>query len=248
LAATFTAGIVSTGDEPEGAKMRSRTNAACYRLRENRARALVRRWTALLPSAAILAGTALLLPATANAAGKHEIARGKYLVTVASCTDCHTPGSFFGKPDMSKFLGGSDVGFAIPGLGVFVGPNLTPDKATGLGSWTTAQIVAALTTGVTPQGRKLAPTMPYEAYGKLTKSDAQAIVAYLKSLPAVSHQVAGPFGPKETPSTFVMAVIPGAVYAHLGNPPPPPAPPPAPMQMAPPPAPAAPMQMAPPPK
>ena len=66
----------------------------------------------------------------------HEIARGKYLVTVGSCTDCHTPGSFFGKPDMSKYLGGSDVGFAIPHLGVFVGPNLTPDKATGLGNWT----------------------------------------------------------------------------------------------------------------
>ena len=59
---------------------------------------------------------------------------GKYLVTISGCNDCHTPGYFFGKPDMSRFLGGSDVGFEIPGLGVFVGPNITPDRETGIGS------------------------------------------------------------------------------------------------------------------
>jgi mono/diheme cytochrome c family protein len=169
----------------------------------------------------VLAGIALSAPVVAHAADQHQIARGKYLVTIGSCTDCHTPGHFFGKPDMSKFLGGSDVGFAIPQLGVFVGPNLTPDKATGLGKWTTAQIVTALTTGQTPEGRKLAPAMPYEAYAQLTKSDALAIAAYLKSLPPVSHQVPGPFGPKDTPTTFVMTIVPGSVYAHMPSPPPP---------------------------
>lgn len=198
-----------------------------------------------LSCSVVLAGIALTAPAVAHATDQHQIARGKYLVTMGSCTDCHTPGHFFGKPDMSKFLGGSDVGFAIPHLGVFVGPNLTPDKATGLGNWTTAQIVTALTTGVTPQGRKLAPIMPYQAYAHLTKSDALAIAAYLKSLPPVSHQVAGPFGPGETPTTFVMAVIPGAVYAKIANPPPPQppaaaAPPPPPAQSAPAPVPATP--------
>ncbi len=148
----------------------------------------------LLSCLAAVTGACLGTVPAANAASTHEIARGKYLVTIGSCTDCHTPGHFFGKPDMSKFLGGSDVGFAIPHLGVFVGPNLTPDKATGLGNWTTAQIIAAITTGVTPQGRKLAPAMPYDAYKNLTKSDARAIAAYLQSLPAVSHQVPGPFG------------------------------------------------------
>ena len=53
--------------------------------------------------------------------------------------------------------------------------------------------MTALTTGVTPEGRKLAPAMPYDAYANLTKSDARAIAAYLQSLPPVSHQVAGPF-------------------------------------------------------
>ncbi len=178
-----------------------------------------RRRTALLWSIALLAGAALAMPLGAHAANKHEIARGKYLVSIGGCNDCHTPGHFFGKPDMTKLLGGSDVGFAIPHLGVFVGPNLTPDKATGLGNWTTAQIVAAITTGITPQGRKLAPVMPYEGFKNLTKSDARAIAAYLQSLPPVSHQVPGPFGPDATPTSFVMTIVPGSVYAHMLHPP-----------------------------
>lgn len=146
------------------------------------------------------------------------VARGKYLVTFGSCTDCHTPGSFFGKPDMTRFLGGSDVGFAIPGLGVFVGPNLTPDKKTGLGNWSTEQIVTAFTTGKTPSGRMLAPVMPWHAYAHLKKSDALAIAAYLKSLPPVSHQVGGPYGPTQTPAEFVMVVVPPTVYSGLPKP------------------------------
>ena len=57
-----------------------------------------------------------------------QVARGRYLVTIAGCSDCHTPGALLGSPDMKRYLGGSDVGFAIPGAGVFVGENLTPDK------------------------------------------------------------------------------------------------------------------------
>src|SRR5665213_502897 len=91
---------------------------------------------------------AIVTAALASAsAAQSPVERGKYLVTIGGCSDCHTPGTFLGHPDMSKFLGGSDVGFAIPGLGVFAGRNLTPDKETGLGNWTTAQIVKAFTTG-----------------------------------------------------------------------------------------------------
>src|SRR6516162_2175822 len=89
------------------------------------------------------------------AQAKRAIDRGKYLVTLGGCFDCHTPGYFFGKPDMTHYLAGSDVGFEIPGLGVFVGPNLTPDPETGLGKWTEAQIVATLQTGKRPDGREL---------------------------------------------------------------------------------------------
>jgi hypothetical protein len=66
--------------------------------------------------------------------------RGKYLVSVIPCTDCHTPGTFLGKPDMARYLAGSEVGFELPGVGVFYGSNLTPDKETGLGNWTTEQM------------------------------------------------------------------------------------------------------------
>ena len=59
----------------------------------------------------------------------------------------------------------------------------------------------------------------------MTQSDALAIAAYLKSLPPLSHQVPGPFGPTQTPTTFVMMVVPGDAYVRIVNPPAPPAPP-----------------------
>ncbi len=158
-----------------------------------------------------------------GAAAQTQVERGKYLVTIMGCSDCHTPGSFLGHPDMARFLGGSDVGFSIPGLGVFPGRNLTPDPETGLGKWTTQQVVTAFTTGVRPDGRILAPIMPYEDFKFLTKSDALAIAAYLKSLKPIKNAVPGPFGPNETPTTFVMTVVPGAVYASMPKPPSPPA-------------------------
>jgi mono/diheme cytochrome c family protein len=145
----------------------------------------------------------------AIAQNKQQIARGEYLVTLMSCTDCHTPGYFFGKPDNARFLGGSEVGFEIPGLGVFHGPNLTPDKETGLGNWTDAQIVAAITGGKRPDGRELAPIMPWRAFSKLQKADTDAIVAYLRSLKPISNKVPGPFGAKEKPTSFVMKIVPG---------------------------------------
>jgi mono/diheme cytochrome c family protein len=150
----------------------------------------------------------LVAPLVAQAADPAAVARGKYLVTIASCHDCHTPGYFLGKPDMARYLGGSDVGFELPGLGTFHGPNLTPDNETGLGNWTDAQIVAAIQTGATPSGRMLAPIMPYHAFANFTPQDVQAIVAFLRSLPAVAHKVPGPFGPAETPTVFVMKLVP----------------------------------------
>ena len=90
---------------------------------------------------------------------------------------------------MKRLLGGSDVGFGIPGLGVFVGPNLTPDTETGLGGWTDAEIIAAMTTGKRRDGRVLSGVMPFAALSHLTPADAQAIVAYLRSLPPVRNAV-----------------------------------------------------------
>jgi mono/diheme cytochrome c family protein len=136
-----------------------------------------------------------------------QVARGKYLVQLGGCTDCHTPGHLLGKPDMSRFLAGSDVGFEQPGLGTFVGPNLTPDRETGLGNWTKDQMITAIQTGVRPDGRILSRIMPWRAYAGLMKSDAGAIVDYLRSLPPVSHKVPGPFGPDEKPAIFRMKLL-----------------------------------------
>jgi mono/diheme cytochrome c family protein len=147
-------------------------------------------------------------PMAASFADDAAVARGKYLATIGGCQDCHTPGHFLGKPDMARFLGGSEVGFDIPGLGTFYGSNLTPDKATGLGNWSDAQVVTALQTGVRPDGRMLAPIMPWRALAVLTKSDVAALVAYLRSLPPVDNKVPGPFGPNETPTSFVMKILP----------------------------------------
>jgi hypothetical protein len=52
--------------------------------------------------------------------------------------------------------------------------------------------------------------MPWKAFANLTKADANAIAAYLKSLAPISHKVPGPFGPSETPTSFVMKIVPPA--------------------------------------
>ena len=100
-----------------------------------------RRMFAITFGAALAALGFLPSPALADDA---EVARGRYLVIIAGCSDCHTPGALIGAPDMKRYLGGSDVGFSIPGQGVFVGENLTPDKETGIGSWTSDEIITAI--------------------------------------------------------------------------------------------------------
>ena len=159
-----------------------------------------------------VAAISCAVPASAD---ESEVARGKYLVTIASCNDCDTPGYFLGKPDFSRTLAGSEVGFVVPGLGAFVGRNLTPDKETGLGDWTDDQIISAITAGVRPDGRRLAPIMPWQGLSHLSSDDAHAIVAYLRSLPPVKNAVPGPFGPKEIPSTLVFVIVPGDVAAKI---------------------------------
>jgi mono/diheme cytochrome c family protein len=167
----------------------------------------------LLTALGLLASQA---PAFADQAA---IDRGQYLVTISGCSDCHTPGALIGSPDKGRLFGGADVGFGIPGVGVFVGPNLTPDKETGLGNWTDAQIIAAMTTGKRPDGRMLSGVMPFEALSHLAPADAQAIVAYLRSLPPISNAVPGPLGPQDKPNFLVSVIVPGATYTAIQTPP-----------------------------
>jgi mono/diheme cytochrome c family protein len=136
-----------------------------------------------------------------------QVARGRYLVKFGGCNDCHTPGYFLGKPDAERELGGSDVGFEVPGVGTFTGPNLTPDPETGLGRWTAAQIATAVRTGVRPDGRVLSTVMPWQAFSHLESGDLAAIVAYLRQLPPVRHKVAGPLAVGEVATTFVWHIV-----------------------------------------
>ena len=161
----------------------------------------------VVPVVATAVTISAVLVAPARAADP-QIDRGKYLVTFGGCNDCHTPGYFFGKPDMAQFLSGSDVAFEIPGLGAFAGRNITPDQETGIGNWTLEQIVIALQTGKRPDGRILAPIMPWHAFANLTNEDAMAIAAFLKSVPPVKHEVAGPFGPGDKITAFLFRILP----------------------------------------
>ena len=158
----------------------------------------------------ILVGFAATIPgARAGAAtDPAQVERGRYLVSIGSCSHCHTPGHFFGKDDMARYLGGSDVGFTLEDGTTVVGRNLTPDPETGLGNWSIQQIAKALRTGVRPDGRTLIPVMPWVDYQKMTEADALAIATFLKTLPPVHHRIDGPFAPKQVPTTFSIRMVP----------------------------------------
>jgi mono/diheme cytochrome c family protein len=151
------------------------------------------------------AGLLTLVPGIAVA--DDAASRGEYLATIMDCGGCHTTGALLGKPDPERYLAGSEVGFRIPGLGIFYPPNLTPDNETGLGGWSADDIVKAVRTGERPDGRILAPAMPYGHYGRLTDADAYALAAYLKSLKPVRHQVPAITGDAEKPSAPYLTVV-----------------------------------------
>lgn len=135
-----------------------------------------------------LPGLMLSLLAISGAVQAQDLQRGEYLAKIMDCTGCHTPGALAGQPDMSQFLGGSTIGFEIPGVGVVYPPNLTPDSETGLGKWSADDMMKAIRTGMRPDGRQLIPVMPYMSYAALTDADAAALVAYLRSIKPVQHK------------------------------------------------------------
>lgn len=134
----------------------------------------------------LLAGAALALAAgTATAAETDLVARGAYLAQIMDGAGCHMPRDQTGMPVTSAGLSGGTLGFEIPGLGIFWPPNLTPD-ASGLGGWSAAEIRTALRVGVRPDGRILAPAMPWQSYAVLSDADLDALVAFLQSQTAVA--------------------------------------------------------------
>ncbi len=116
------------------------------------------------------------------------IARGAYLSSLGGCIGCHTSVGPKG-PDMTKLGGG---GLEVTEVfGTWRSPNITPDKKTGIGSWTDQQIIDAIRTGKRKDGTMMYPIMPYFYYSKLSNDDAKAIVAFLRSLKPVDNAVAG---------------------------------------------------------
>jgi len=158
-------------------------------------------------------------------AAQNPVERGKYLVELIGCHDCHSPKNFTPEgipmPDMSKQLSGFtgvklpavDPKALAPGYGyqmasdltAFVGPwgisyasNITPDEQTGIGLWTEDVFIAAMRTGQhMVLGRPILPPMPWMYYKNATDEDLKAIFAYLKSIPPINNPVPAPVGPQD---------------------------------------------------
>jgi mono/diheme cytochrome c family protein len=136
---------------------------------------------------------------TSGDTGVDPVTRGEYLVShVLACGDCHTPRDQTGAPMAGMLLAGNptftDLSPETEGVGLVPAPNLTPDS-TGLGDWTDDEIRTAITQGTYPaKGRHsdtgaLFPAMPYWVFHLLTDDDLNAIVAYLRSIPAVNNAI-----------------------------------------------------------
>ena len=123
------------------------------------------------------------------------VSRGRYLVEITGCAGCHTDGAIIGEPNSALMLAGSHLGIAYTDPfhdafpGVVYPANLTPDPKTGLGNWTDEQIAAAIRQGESPDGPGHLTVMSWPLYQQMTDDDVEAIVAYLRSIPAIEHQV-----------------------------------------------------------
>ena len=112
-----------------------------------------------------------------------KLKKGFYLATIAHCMECHTPMGPKGREFATKLGAG---GFDFPGpWGVSVSRNITSSKAKGIGAMTDDEIKRAITKGLDRQGKPLKPPMGFHYYSTLTADDLDAIVAYLRTVPAI---------------------------------------------------------------
>ncbi len=171
-----------------------------------------------LLAALSMSSLALAAPGTAPTA---QVKRGEYLVSFGGCHDCHTPKKMGPKGpelDNERRLSGHPEQMAVtpapaleaPWLAATVGnmtawsgpwgiryaANLTPDRETGLGSWTEQNFVDTMRTGRhMGRGRPILPPMPWQMVGKLDDQDLKAVFAYLRTLPTVKNRVPQPTPP-----------------------------------------------------
>ena len=137
--------------------------------------------TAAGPYLALAAALAVIAAAPARA-DEAAIARGGYLAAAAGCDQCHTDK----KEGAPAYAGGRRLATEF---GVVTTPNITPDRAAGIGGWSEADFIRAMRWGVAPDGSHYVSAFPFPYYARLTDSDLRDLKAYLDSLAPVSRPV-----------------------------------------------------------
>jgi mono/diheme cytochrome c family protein len=140
-----------------------------------------RRLVPMLSAAAILAAPVVLQGGQVDPQDFAQVEKGRYLAVVGDCASCHTVAGT-GQP----YAGGRAI--ETP-FGNVVAPNITPDQETGIGAWSDADFDAAVRKGRRPDGSRLYPAMPYNAYTKMSGEEVLAIRAYLNTVPPVRNVV-----------------------------------------------------------
>ena len=134
--------------------------------------------------ASLLAGLALTAIDPGKAATQENpdpdmVARGSYLARAADCMPCHTSARD------KTYAGGLRMNTPF---GVMYSPNITPDRETGIGAWTFDEFKKALHSGIRADGQFLYPTMPFDAFTKISEDDLKALWSYIRSLPPIKQQ------------------------------------------------------------
>lgn len=155
-------------------------------------------WFALIGVVILGAGYVVVLPHVGRAIEPVAVAgvtgdakRGAYLAVAAGCLTCHTDYKKKGK----LLAGGPAI---VTPFGRFYGPNITPDATHGIGGWSLAQLSAALTAGISPDGAHYFPSFPYTSYGAMKPQDVADLKSYLDTVPPVAmpsrpHDLVWPF-------------------------------------------------------
>jgi mono/diheme cytochrome c family protein len=169
----------------------------------------------------IPAGGAIVVGVWIAAAGgayaETALERGSYLVnSVMACDGCHTPRQAGAFAMDRRFSGGSQT-WDTPAYTV-KGANITPDRDTGIGAWSQADLKRALTEGVRPNGVPIAPQMPFVFYKVLTPRDLDAVATYVLSVSAVANAVPAPSYKAEMKYTLVPGAEKPMADAELGDP------------------------------
>jgi mono/diheme cytochrome c family protein len=162
-----------------------------------------------LQRVALAAALGMIIGTAVHAESRVE--RGRYLMqSIVACGNCHTPQGPNGPLPGMELAGGLKIEekpFTA------IASNITPDRETGIGKWTDAQIITSIREGKRPDGSIIGPPMPIGLYRGMSDSDVRAIVAYLRSVKPVKNQVAKseyriPLPPNYGPPVGKVAEVP----------------------------------------